>query len=147
MQSPSSKCQFCGEGYVCEHGKCNVCQECKRCARAAAVPQAATDGEFCAKHSQLSPFAEVVECNDCSFIVGEQPAEMKNPPNFVMYVVMVKPPNAKAFDPRWSEWAESQNGRYARGFASKSDADKECREYRVRYGKKNAYIQQYGPIS
>ena len=72
---------------------------------------------------------------------------MKNPPSFVMYVVMVKPPKCKVFDPCWSEWAESQNGRFAKGFASKKDAAAECRMYRVRYGKKNAYVQQYGPYS
>lgn len=64
-----------------------------------------------------------------------------------MYVVMVKPPSSKTFDPCWSEWADSVHGRYAQGFASKKDADKDCRMWRVRYGKKNAYVQQYGPYS
>ena len=72
---------------------------------------------------------------------------MKNPPDFVMYVVMVKTPDSDKFDPCWGEWADSPQGVYARGFASKRDADKECKNWRVRYGKKNAYIQQYGPYS
>lgn len=32
-EQPSKKCAFCGEGYVCEHGKCNVCQKCRACER------------------------------------------------------------------------------------------------------------------
>lgn len=70
---------------------------------------------------------------------------MKDPPSFVVYVVLVKPPNAHVFDPCWSDWAESHGGRFAKGFASKNDADRECRYWRVRYGKNSAYVQQYGP--
>jgi hypothetical protein len=71
---------------------------------------------------------------------------MTNPPSFVMYVVMVKPTNAtKVFDPCWGEWADSPRGIYAKGFARKPDAAKECKIYQTRYGKKNAYVQQYGP--
>jgi hypothetical protein len=72
---------------------------------------------------------------------------MTNPPDFVMYVVMVKTANAGNFDPEWCPWAEAQCGRYAMGFQSKRDAAKACRHARVRYGKKNAYVQQYGPYS
>ena len=32
-QQPSKKCAFCGEGFVCQHGKCNVCQKCRTCER------------------------------------------------------------------------------------------------------------------
>lgn len=28
---PNYRCAFCGEGVVCEHGKCNVCQHCREC--------------------------------------------------------------------------------------------------------------------
>jgi len=70
---------------------------------------------------------------------------LKNPPSFVMYVVMVKPLADSVFDPCWGLWEEPSRGVYARGFARKRDADKECRIYRTRYGKKNAYVQQYGP--
>lgn len=70
---------------------------------------------------------------------------MENPPSFVMYVVMVKPQNCDSFDPCWGEWVDSVHGVHAKGFARKRDADKQCREFRVRYGKKNAYVQQYGP--
>lgn len=72
---------------------------------------------------------------------------MNQPPDFVMYVVMVKPPNADSFDPCWGEWAGSIHGAIAKGFARKRDADRECKAWRVRYGKKNAYVQQYGPYS
>jgi len=72
---------------------------------------------------------------------------MTNPPSFVMYVVMVKPPGSDTFDPCWGDWADSVNGIYAKGFARKKDATKECKTFRVRYGKKNAYVQQYGPYS
>jgi hypothetical protein len=71
---------------------------------------------------------------------------MKNPPDFVMYVVMVKSPGATGFDPCWGNWGASLDA-HARGYARKRDADKHCREFRARYGKKNAYVQQYGPIS
>jgi hypothetical protein len=72
---------------------------------------------------------------------------MKNPPDFVMYVVMVKAPGSDKFDPCWGEWAEFGHGVHAKGFARKLDAVSECKVFRVRYGKKNAYVQQYGPIS
>ena len=58
---------------------------------------------------------------------------MKNPPSFVMYVVLVKPTGSKTFDPAWSEWAESVHGRFAYGFAKKRDAEKACKGFRVRY--------------
>ncbi len=32
-ETPGKKCPFCGEGYTCEHGKCNVCQRCRACER------------------------------------------------------------------------------------------------------------------
>lgn len=32
-QQPSRRCAFCGESYVCEHGKCTACQSCKACRR------------------------------------------------------------------------------------------------------------------
>jgi len=32
-QPTSKKCVYCGEGYICEHGKCTVCQGCKKCER------------------------------------------------------------------------------------------------------------------
>jgi hypothetical protein len=70
---------------------------------------------------------------------------MKNPPDFVMYVVMVKPTKDSVFDPCWGEWSDSVRGVFAKGFARKRDADRECKIYRVRYGTKNAYVQQYGP--
>ena len=70
---------------------------------------------------------------------------MTNPPDFVMYVVMVKPPNSDVFDPCWGEWVDSVHGVFAKGFARKRDAFRECAIYRTKYGKKNAYVQQYGP--
>ena len=73
--------------------------------------------------------------------------EMKNAPDFVVYVVMVKHPNSDKFDPCWGEWADSLHGIHAKGFARKLDANRQCAEFRVRYGKKNAYVQQYGPYS
>jgi hypothetical protein len=30
-QTPNRRCQFCGEGLVCQHGYCEVCQRCKGC--------------------------------------------------------------------------------------------------------------------
>lgn len=72
---------------------------------------------------------------------------MKNPPSFVMYVVMVKPPGHDKFYPCWGDWADSLHGVHAQGFAQKRDADAECRRFRTKYGKKNAYVQQYGPYS
>lgn len=31
QQTPNKRCQFCGEGRVCQHGFCEVCQSCKEC--------------------------------------------------------------------------------------------------------------------
>lgn len=73
---------------------------------------------------------------------------MKNPPDFVMYVVMVKLPNRHNFHPNWetvTDCGEEHIG--AVGFKSRSDADDACKYCRALYGKKNAYIQQYGPYS
>lgn len=61
-----------------------------------------------------------------------------------MYVVMVKPPDAEVFDPCWELF---KDGTYARGFPCRHDAFRWCEEFRAAYGKKNAYVQQYGPIS
>jgi hypothetical protein len=30
-QTPDRRCGFCGEGVVCEHGYCVVCQPCVDC--------------------------------------------------------------------------------------------------------------------
>lgn len=32
-QLPHKRCCFCGEGVTCAHGKCEVCQSCRRCDR------------------------------------------------------------------------------------------------------------------
>jgi hypothetical protein len=65
----------------------------------------------------------------------------------VIYVVMVKRPNSETFVPCWGEWSLSAHGVHAKGFANKIDAGKQCQEFRIRYGKKNAYVQQYGPYA
>ena len=31
LQTPNRRCQFCGEGLVCEHGRCDTCQSCFEC--------------------------------------------------------------------------------------------------------------------
>ena len=72
---------------------------------------------------------------------------MKNPPDFVMYVVMFRPADYIDFNPWWGDGPDGVHGRCAKGFSRKQDADKECKICRVRYGKKNAYVQQYGPLS
>jgi hypothetical protein len=68
---------------------------------------------------------------------------MKNPPDFVMYVVMVKAPGNKTFNPHWTPTAFP----YTRGFQRKADARFALKSIQVAYGKTNAYVQQYGPIS
>ena len=66
---------------------------------------------------------------------------MKNPPDFVMYVIMVKAPGKKNFDPlRDCEGS-------AEGFISRKAARNTLARFQRRYGKKNAYVQQYGPYS
>ena len=30
-QRPGTVCAFCGSGVVCEHGKCDACEACKKC--------------------------------------------------------------------------------------------------------------------
>ena len=63
---------------------------------------------------------------------------VKNPPDFVMYVVMVKKPLSKKFDPAWR--GSDHDGR-------KRDALNDLRIYKQNCGKQNAYVQQYGPYS
>lgn len=69
---------------------------------------------------------------------------MTNPPNFVMYVVMVKMPDGK-FNPWWSLQRDRVN--YVIGFQKKADARKSALDYQKIYGTKTAYVQQYGPYS
>lgn len=72
---------------------------------------------------------------------------MNKPPDFVMYVVLVKWPG-RSFDPDWV--AIEEDGRRAlgaQGFKKKSDAEKACRKLQKLFGKANAYVQQYGPYS
>ena len=64
---------------------------------------------------------------------------MRNPPDFVMYVVMVKYPRSDKFNPlRDCEGS-------AEGFISRKAARNTLTRFRRQYGKKNAYVQQYGP--
>jgi hypothetical protein len=67
---------------------------------------------------------------------------MRDAPDFVMYVVMVKLHDK--FAP-W--WHKSSYGIKAEGYATLADANKEMRIVQKIYGSKNAYVQQYGPIS
>lgn len=64
---------------------------------------------------------------------------MKNPTDFVMYVVMLKKPNETVFAPYW------HYGSYAQGFAHKTDANKGAESLNKTFGPKSAYVQQYGP--
>ena len=67
---------------------------------------------------------------------------MRNPPDFVMYVVMVKA-RTETFEPDW--FTDHDDGQHCCGFAKRSDARKVMLDYQRIYGKKNAYIQEYGP--
>ena len=67
---------------------------------------------------------------------------MRSAPDFVMYVVMVKARTEK-FDPDW--FIGGDGGKVCFGFAKRSDARKVALDYQRIYGKKNAYVQQYGP--
>ena len=69
---------------------------------------------------------------------------MRNPPDFVMYVVMVKA-RTKNFDPDWSS-SDGYDVKFCYGFAKRSDARHVMLDYQRIYGKKNAYVQQYGPF-
>lgn len=71
---------------------------------------------------------------------------MRNPPDFVMYVVMVKVPGNKNFNPLWTMFENSDED-FAQGFRLRREALEEMRACQNIYGKKNAYVQQYGPIS
>jgi len=66
---------------------------------------------------------------------------MRNPPDFVMYVVMVKKTGEARYNPLWC------GGIQAQGFARRKDAMPLLRMQQDIYGKKNAYVQQYGPYS
>ena len=76
---------------------------------------------------------------------GER-CEMTNPSDFVMYVVMVKPPNARSLT-LLGHSGLIRSWSYAKGFARNGMRIEQCKTFRVRYGKKNAYVQQYGPFS
>ena len=67
---------------------------------------------------------------------------MRSAPDFVMYVVMVKPRGTKNFDP---DWCDDSDGKWCFGFAKRADALMVMLDYQRIYGKKNAYVQQYGP--
>ena len=67
---------------------------------------------------------------------------MRNPPDFVMYVLMYKPDDE--FIPYWQGKAI---GAYAMGYKHKVDANKRLKVLRQIWGEKNAYVQQYGPYS
>lgn len=67
---------------------------------------------------------------------------MSNPPDFVLYVVMVKA--HRKFSPRWLRCGQ---GPIAEGYAKKSDARKALKIVQHMHGKENAYVQQYGPYS
>lgn len=68
---------------------------------------------------------------------------MKNPPDFVVYVVMVKGMNDANFGPRFRP--NSGYTPFAFAYATRRDAWKELRYWRNLVGKENAYVQQYGP--
>jgi hypothetical protein len=70
---------------------------------------------------------------------------MEKPPDFVMYIVMVRFPGNKNFDPVWLRRLSA--GDIAEGFRNKRDASREARIYKRRYGKASAYVQMYGPFS
>ena len=67
---------------------------------------------------------------------------MKNPPDFVMYVVMYKPKDK--FIPYWED---SESGFHAMGYLLKRNANKRMKKLRKIWGEKNAYVQMYGPYS
>ena len=66
---------------------------------------------------------------------------MKNPPDFVMYVVMVRRIGNKNFVPEWN------HDGMIYGYRTKAQARPSMRDYQRIYGKENAYVQQYGPYS
>jgi hypothetical protein len=65
---------------------------------------------------------------------------MRNPPDFVMYVVMYKPDDK--FVPYWEAYLD---GVQAAGYLHKGDAAKCVKVLRRTWGKDNVYVQQYGP--
>lgn len=67
---------------------------------------------------------------------------MKNPPDFVMYVVMYKP--SDRFVPYWES---NMSGVHAMGYLHKGDAQRRLKFLRQTWGKENVYVQQYGPYS
>ena len=69
---------------------------------------------------------------------------VKNPPDFVMYVVMVKKHRSGKFNPNWWEFL---SGTYTKGYQNKSDVERKLKEICKYYGKNNVYVQQYGPYS
>jgi len=58
---------------------------------------------------------------------------MKNPPDFVMYVAMVKWPGTTTFEPHWYEG----NPAFVEAFKHKKDAAAFARLFKRLHGKKN----------
>lgn len=69
---------------------------------------------------------------------------MRNPPSFIVYVVLAKMPDSDKFDPYWSL---ALGPEFSPAFASKKGAQQLLKHAQRWLGKENAYIQQYGPIS
>jgi len=68
---------------------------------------------------------------------------MKNAPDFVMYVVIVK--FREKYDPLWNR--PDRGPSYAIGFKTRRDAKAVCKLWRAEFGETSAYVQQYGPYS
>jgi hypothetical protein len=65
---------------------------------------------------------------------------MKNPPDFVLYVVMYKP------ESKFVPYCEGYwTGLHAMGYLHKIDANRRLKDLRQTWGKGNVYVQQYGP--
>jgi hypothetical protein len=73
---------------------------------------------------------------------------MRNPPDFVVYVILGRWNKDQFFVP----WGTPETGPAgitgkAPFYSSKRGAEAECKRLRKYVGKGNCYVQQYGPIS
>jgi hypothetical protein len=68
---------------------------------------------------------------------------MKNPPNFIGWVILKRYGKGYPFLPHATE----RGGFAVRLFRTRKEAEQECRQVKEIYGRGNSYVQQYGPIS
>jgi hypothetical protein len=67
---------------------------------------------------------------------------MRNPPNFVVWVVL-----ARDYENHGGDFMPYPFGGHSIGYASRKEANRALQLLRVHLGRGRCYVQQYGPYS